>query len=128
MRGCSVCRPRHTRAKTSSPRISRRPRDTARLGPLCGDGRHLGHPLPLDQDRGRRADAREPGPAPNGGRRSPVAAHPRPPRLAHPPSPPLALGGRLPPRLGVRAVGAAPPPGAAGQPLAPPPPGPPPPP
>jgi drug/metabolite transporter (DMT)-like permease len=33
------------------------------MGAVCGDGRHLGHPLPADQDRRGRDDARQPGPS-----------------------------------------------------------------
>src|SRR5207244_835171 len=73
MRACSGCRPLPTPGRTCFPTMStwtsHRPRDAARMGPVCGHGRDLGHPVPADQDRRGRIDTGQPGLLADGDRR-----------------------------------------------------------
>src|SRR5438105_11248512 len=114
MPGSSGCRRRRTPARTSCRKrsISTSPRareligwdDPTRLAAVRRHGGHLGHPLPADQDRRRRADTRDPGVPAHGAWGDAAAAdRGRPRRVAAPPSL-LALGARLHRRRGVAAL------------------------
>src|SRR5438132_1190074 len=108
MPACSGCRPPPTPGRTCFPRMStwtsRRPRDPARMGLVCGHGRDLGYPLPADQDRRGRADTGQPGLSEDGDRCRVAAARRRRPRLAHSATFLLALGARLHHRGSVAAL------------------------